>query len=856
MPKIKICTFMAALTMLLVLLGCETNYKYEIDRSANGIVIHQDSILITITVVDESIIHIHKILNDQEASSIPDYVTVLEPQPVAWELIESDEQVTIITDKLKVNVENDGMVNYESIDSKPLLAETNENTFLKNTGQSANSVSQEFTSGDEGLFGLGHYQNGIMNWKNVPVRMQQYNQEIAIPFIVSTNKFGIYWNNYSVTDFNPPDYEIELETIIDEEKNIRKTEFVPKKTGSYSFIIESDSFERRDGKIFLTIDTDTIINYTTTWVPVAFSGQKYLEEGKTYPVVFQNSGSRITGKLLYNEPDYNKTIFSSRSGNAINYYFIHGDNPSTIISKYRKLTGQAPLFPKSAYGFWQCRERYQNQNEILEKAQEYRKRKIPVDNIVQDWYYWPKGTKGPEWDREKYPDPQGMTKTLADLNLKLMVSVWPEVDNTPLLEKYDLFEYKFKTEGNHYLDFYEPKVGRQFYEMLSDSMFKLGVNHIWLDGTEPIRKPHDDEETGVGPFRNVANIYSLLVAEAMYNGRRDEFPEERVFNLTRSAFPGQQRYGSASWSGDVAGTWKQFSEQITGGMNFVMAGVPYWTNDIGGFFRDSKSLNPIYDDQYENPEYIELLTRWFQFGTFNPIFRIHGYRSDTEVWNYGKEFENMARKFIDVRYQLMPYIYSEAWNVTKEGKLLMAPMVYEYPQDKNTWQNKDQFLFGESLLVCNVTNYKQRTKEIYLPKGGWYNFWTGEKIMKSGTVEVNTPLNEIPLFVKAGSILPMGPKIQYATQKTDEPVQIKIYPGKDAQYQLYLDDGESYRYEKGIYSEVLFSYYENNKQLSISTKVDEYVDFKKNPMNLKVEIIGGDNIEEVVFNGDKIEVKL
>lgn len=865
--------------LVFTIIGCEQpKFLHEIKKSENKVTIQLDSSMVQIEIVDTAIIHVRKSSVGDSVRTLPEYVRILEAQNVSWELTEEENQVTISTDAMKVIVNSEGLIEYQTKGGKKLVAETNELTHITQDSLQQHAVSQSFDCGDEALYGLGQFQSGIMNWKNVPIRLHQYNQEIAVPFLVSTNQYGIYWNNYSITDFNIAQNEIEFATKtiaedkeatdspvaktekenvveyateLDAEKNIRETTFTPSKTGKYSFFINGDTGGKMRGEVRLTINNDTILNYATIWVPPYYSAVKELEAGKEYKVVFQNTGSRISGKVFYNEPDYDKTVFSSQVGNAIDYYLVHGENPAEVITEYQKLTGKAPMFAKSSYGFWQCRERYHNQEEILENAQEMRNRKIPFDNIVQDWFYWPEKQKGPEWDRSKYPDPKEMIDELKSLNLKVMVSVWPELDNKRLLEKYDLT----RVRSSRKIDAHDAGVRERFYQVLSDSMFQLGVNSIWLDGTEPAGKPSSDIQTAAGPNDAVYNSYSLLVTKAVYEGRRKEFPNERVFNLTRSAYAGQQRYGATSWSGDVQSTWEQFGEQIPAGLNFVMAGVPYWTHDIGGFFRDSNSLNPIYDDQYTNPEFIELLTRWFQFGTFSPIFRIHGYVSETEIWRYGKEFEETARKFIDVRYQLMPYIYSEARKVTTDGKLLMSPLAYQYPNDKNTWEIKDQAFFGESIMVGFVTEYKQRSKEIYLPVGEWYNFWTNEKILGGVERMVNTPLAGTPMFVKAGSILPVGPKVQYTTQETKEPIRIKVYPGKDATYTLYFDDNESYDYEKGAYSELVFNYSEATKELTVKTGSDKYIDFKNNPMNFIVQLVGIDNEKNVSYEGNELAVK-
>lgn len=860
------------------LMSCTSEFKYKVEKNQNGISIYQDSTIINIDVVNESIIHVNKIKVGSEPTTIPDYVTVLEPQNVSWDVDKSENFITLSTKALKVLIHADGVIEYQTKDDDKLVSESNELTYLNATGEY--NVSQAFEAGDEALYGLGQFQSGIMNWKNVPIRLQQYNQEIAIPFLVSTKGYGIYWHNYSLTDFNQPENEIQFNATvaaeIDKEeeiavvpeggekenvaayaakeakkKNIRETTFTPTKTGEYTFLALSDHNGRMRGEIKVSIDGDDIINYSTIWMPRRYSGKKHLEAGKSYQVVFQNTGAKIPGNLFYNEPDYNKTVFSSTKGNAIDYYLIAGENPGKVISEYQNLTGKAPMFPKSAYGFWQCRERYHNQEELLENAREMRERKIPVDNIVQDWFYWPKGTKGPEWDPAKYPDPDAMVKELTKLNLTLMVSVWPEVKNKPLEEKYGLT----KIESSNYVDIYDKKVAKQFYQALSDSMFHKGVKSIWLDGTEPEGVVNTDVNTAVGPYKEVQNPYSLEVTRAMYEGRREEFPMERVFNLTRSAYAGQQRYGATSWSGDVEASWEQFSEQIAAGLNFTMAGVPYWTHDIGGFFRDSKSINPEFDSQYTNPEYIELLTRWFQFGTFSPIFRIHGYVSETEIWRYNEAFESTARKFIDLRYQLMPYIYSQAWQITNNSRQLMTPLAYHYPNDKNTWGIKDQLFFGESIMVGFVTDYKAREKEMYFPEGEWYNFWTSEKIEGGKTINVKAELDETPMFVKAGTVLPKGPKIQYANERTEKPTSIVVYPGKDAEYRMYLDDGASYNYEKGTYSEIVFSYSEKDRSLTVKKGNGDYFDFSVSPFEFAFLIAGENEVQRFIFSGEDIKVQ-
>ncbi len=874
----KLLTALFALTLMV---GCQGGFSLDVEKRENSVVVHSDDYVIEITVVDEAIIRVTKELVGHETPTVPDYVGLTAPQGVKWNLKKSGGKLTVETSKVKVVVDESGLIEYFTPEGKSYVAESDELTYINKEPKDGFMLSQAFTVGDEALYGLGQYQSGVMNWKHVPLRLEQFNQEVAIPFVVSTNNYGIYWNNYSVTDFNQPQHEIEfteeatlakdvatpkvanpdVENVIQakskikDPKNIRKTTFTPSKSGLYTFMVESAKANRMRGNIRLVIDGDPVINYSTVWVPTIYSGTKELEAGKEYTVEFENSGSKIAGQVFYNEPDYGMTAFTSRGGYRIDYYVVVGENPADVLSLNHKLTGQTPMFSRKSYGFWQCRERYHDQAELLENAREMRKRKVPVDVIVQDWFYWPKKTKGCEWDRAKYPDPAAMAKEVNDLNMNLFVSVWPEVINDPMLKNYDLLGRKLG--GVDHLDFYDPTVGEKYYRMLSDSMFHMGVNSIWLDGTEPNRQPKDEWETGAGlPFRDVANPYSVLVTKAMYEGKRAEFPRERVVNLARSGYTGQQKYGNVVWSGDVASTWEQFHEQISAGLNYTMAGLPYWTHDIGGFFRDSKSMNPTYDNQYTNKEFIELMTRWFQFGTFSPIFRIHGYVSQTEIWRYGAEFEAAARKFIDLRYQLLPYIYSEAWQITQRGHLLMSPLAYYYPQDKNTWGIDDQLFFGESLMVSFPTEYKQRSMDVYLPQGEWYDFWSDYKVEGGRKVSVPTPFDTVPIFVKAGAIVPFGPKLQYATQPTKEPTRIKVYPGADGEYTLYMDDNTSYDYEKGLYTELDMTYCAKSGLFTMSQGEGEYIDFAKKPMRFIVEVAGQSEKHSILFKGEKINLNI
>jgi len=821
--------------------------------------------ILTLTVFSERIIRVTFSGHD----SLPgkkELVVTMNPGKVDWEVKTAKGNIVLQTGAICAKVDTSGTVRFYNKEGEPLLSELPGSRKLTPTlvqNEKAFSPEQSFSCGDEGLYGMGQFQDGLMNWKNVPLRLKQYNQEIMLPYLVSTKGYGLLWDNYSVTKFNPAENELYLTNVLDPKQNKRSTTFTPTQSGVYCFAVESvnPNENRIEGPVLLTIDGDTVIHYNTTWVPDFFSGKKELVAGQPYNIVLTNSNTPVPGKVLYNGPDYNKTVFQSRSGNMVDYYFVNGGDLVGVISSYRELTGQAPLFGKWAYGFWQCKDAYHLQAELLESAKEYRRRQIPVDNIVQNAGYYPLKTWGSEWDRSRFPDPNDMIRNLKDMNFHFMVSVWPILRNQGLEKKYDLGkDSKYNDFG--FLAFYNPRVRESFYKMVKDSMYSLGVNSIWLDATEPELYPLNTK-TVLGSYDNYALTYSLAVTRSVYEGHRKDFPDDRVFNLTRSGFCGQQRYAAACWSGDVKATWEQLSEQIPAGLNFCMAGLPYWTTDIGSYFRECNGYDLTLENQYTNPVFRELLSRWFEYGTFCPIFRIHGKQSNTEVWNYGKDFESLAREFINIRYQLMPYIYSLAWQVTDKGSIMMKPLVYDYPQDKNTWDIRDQFLFGSAIMVNPVINYKARSRNIYFSSGYWYNFWTGEKVSGGKSVTVSAPLNQEPIFIKSGSIIPVGPKVQFAMQDVKTPLKIFVYPGADGSFELYEDEGETYHYEQGAYSEILMNWDDQTRTLTLGERKGTFKGML-NKREFKVILMDGKNGKmldqndgvAISYKGTKQTVKL
>ena len=520
-------------------------------------------------------------------------------------------------------------------------------------------------------------------------------------------------------------------------------------------------------------------------------------------------------------------LFVLKPVRAVDYYFIYGPEPSQVIAQYREFTGAAPLLPRWAYGFWQCRERYSSQQQILDTAAEFRKRKIPVDVLVQDWQYWGKyGWNAMRFDESEYPDPAAMMSTLHRQNLHMVISVWPkfgvETGVNREMEKAHLLltsvastgEPGETKESENWADLFNPKAQKAFWSDIDRNLFESGLDGWWLDASEPEGDPLKGDETFVGPGVTVRNAYPLFETSAVYQGQRAVSQDKRVVILSRSAYTGQQRNGSISWSGDITGDWDTFRRQIPAGLSFGMSGFPYWTTDIGGFFRPA--------DQYTSADYHELLIRWFQYGAFCPIFRIHGYHSETEIWKYGPQVEKILTQYDDLRYRLLPYIYSSAWGTTDRDEIPMRALPYVYPADLSVRDVSDQFMFGDSLLVNPVTERHANTRKVVLPAGNdWVDFWTGQTHPGGQTISADAPIDRMPIFVKEGSIVPMGPVVQSAAAEED-PLEFRIYSGKNADFQLYEDSGDGYAYEKGARATIQFHWDDRRNVLSIEGRVGAF----------------------------------
>jgi alpha-D-xyloside xylohydrolase len=528
-------------------------------------------------------------------------------------------------------------------------------------------------------------------------------------------------------------------------------------------------------------------------------------------------------------------------GNQIDYYFIKGNNLDQVISGYREITGKAPIMPKWAMGLWQSRERYKTQNELLSVVEEFRKRKIPLDNIVLDWQYWKIDQWGShEFDSARFPDPTGMVNKLHnDLHTRIMISVWAKyyvgTKNYKIMNDKG-FLYKKNVEKNQkdwigyvstFYDPFNPEARKLFWSQINENLFSKGFDAWWLDSSEPDMQSNlsmDDRKalmnpTALGPATQYFNAFPLVNAEGVYKGQREVNPNQRVFILTRSGFPGLQHYAAATWSGDIGTRWEEMKRQIPAGINFCLSGIPYWTMDIGGFSVERRYEKATGKDL---DEWRELNARWTQFGSFVPLFRVHGQFPYREMFNIAPASHPAYQTMLwydKFRYRLMPYIYSLAGKTYHEDYTIMRALVMDFANDVAVQNIGDQYMFGPALMICPVYEYKATNRKVYLPStGGWYDLYTGKHLNGGQNINADAPLSKIPVFVKEGSILPFGPEIQYSDEKPADPVTLYVYTGKDAQFTLYEDENINYDYEKGMFSNIPISYNEQSKTLIIGNR--------------------------------------
>ena len=711
---------------------------------------------------------------------------------------------------------------------------------------------------DEFLYGLGQFQDGYLNVRGLTRRLTQVNTQISVPFILSSKGYGILWNNYGLTDFNPADHNVKMDRaeakgeeitldVTSTEGNRRETRRTNDfkatidiaEDGQYAILLDvGQKMARRHD---LSIDGKNVINLINAWLPPTTSIIVDLKAGKHEFTAELERGDNPT--ICYRKVD-DRTVFSSPVAECVDYTIFTGD-ADDIIASYRKVTGEVPLMPSWAFGYIHCRERFHSQEELLSTARRFREEQIPIDLIVQDWQYWGRyGWNAMRFDEEHYPDPAKMVSDLHDMDMKLMISVWSKMDPNSEVGRIAQERGHF-IPNTTWIDFFDEDASSFYWSNFRDRLLKpYGIDAWWQDATEPENDDLDGRKIlkNTVPGELYRNVYPVMVSKTIFEGLAKDDPERRPMIFTRSGFSGVQRYGAVLWSGDVGNDWKTLRYQISSGLGFVATGLPWWTYDAGGFFRPY--------DQYSNEDYIERMIRWIQVGTFLPMMRVHGYMSNTEPWQYGPEAQRIITEQIRLRYRLLPYIYSEASRVTTEGYTLMRPLIFDFPDDTDALKQDNEYMFGQSLLVCPVTEKGVSQWKVYLPEneGGWYDFRTGRKY-GNGWYEVPVTIEDIPVFAKAGSILPLGPVKQHAAEKSDEPLTINVYPGADACFNLFEDDGLSV---DGSSSTIPFTWDDSSRTLTIGKRQGSFEGMEET-RTFNIAIAGTE--KSIRYDGRKVTVR-
>ena len=628
-------------------------------------------------------------------------------------------------------------------------------------------------------------------------------------------------------------------------------------TGEYQFILYYAGYTT------VKVGGETVVpeRWRTAWNPNAYKFSVHLQAGEKTPLKVEwkpDGDVSYCGLRAYDVVDpaqQAKHQWWSEMTKQMDWYFIAGDDMDEVISGYRTLTGKAPVMPKWAMGYWQSRERYKTSTEMIEALQGFRQRNIPIDNIVMDWSHWEEDAWGShEFDPARFPDPKAMVDSIHDLGGRMMISVWPKfyVETEHYKEFNDKgWMYNKANEdgvrdwiGQGYLygfyDAYAPGARELFWQQMYEHYYPLGIDAWWMDASEPNVRDCTPIEyrkllcgpTAMGTSDEYFNAYSIVNADAIYNGQRSVNPNQRVFLLTRSGFAGLQRYSTATWSGDIGTRWEDMRAQMTAGINFSMSGIPFWGMDNGGFCvekryeRAQKEFNKSGNENADLREWRELQARWHQFGCFAPLYRTHGQWPTREVWNIAPEGHPAYESIVyyhKLRYRLMPYLYSMAGWVNQHHYTIMRGLAMDFAGDSNVNNIGDQWMFGPSLMACPVGYYEHRNREVYFPKQcGWYNLYDGVFVGGGQVKSVEAPYGRIPVFVPEGSIIPFGPSLQWSDEKQPELIDLYVYAGKDGHFQLYEDENTNYNYEKGKFATIDINYDDARRTLTIGERKGEF----------------------------------
>ncbi len=871
--------------------------------------------LVRLEVMGEKLIHVsatpERKFADQESLVI---IPVTGKTPFAVE--QDGDTVSVVTSAVKACVlASTGEVWFSDLEDNVILEEQKGGGKcfepVEVEGTHGYSFRQVFESPeDEAFYGLGQHQADEFNYKGKNEQLFQYNTKVSVPFVVSNKGYGVLMDSYSMMRFgNPEDYRqlgdvfklydkngkegcltgtyvpFRGETLVREEPMIYFEHLVAPEmarvvnlpedfqfygskvtyegeleasvTGDYQFSLYYAGYTT------VTLGNEEVVpeRWRTAWNPNAYKFTVHLEAGVKTPLRIDwvpDGAVSYCGLRVYDVIDpveQAKHQWWSEMTKQMDWYFIAGDDMDEVISGYRTLTGKAQIMPKWAMGYWQSRERYKTSTEMIEALEGFRKRNIPIDNIVMDWSHWREDDwGGHEFDPARFPDPKAMVDSIHDMNGRMMISVWPKfyVDT----EHYKEFDEKgwMYTKayedgirdwiGRGYLygfyDAYHPEARELFWNQMYEHYYPLGIDAWWMDASEPNVRDCTDMDyrkalcgpTALGSSTEFFNAYALVNADAIYNGQRGVDPDKRVFLLTRSGFAGLQRYSTATWSGDIATRWEDMKAQISAGLNFAVSGIPYWTMDIGGFCVENRYVagqeifNRTGKENADYKEWRELNTRWFQFGAFCPLYRAHGQYPFREPWEIAPEghpaYESIVY-YSQLRYRLMPYIYSLAGMTYFDDYTIMRPLVMDFMADTNVLNIGDTYMFGPAFMAAPVYEYGARTRDVYFPEcEGWYDFYTN-RFMEAGVHKtVDAPYDRMPLYVRAGSIVPVGPDMQWSDEKPAEVIDLYVYQGADGRFTLYEDENVNYNYEKGAYSMIGFTYSEADRTLTIAERKGEF----------------------------------
>jgi len=876
-------------------------------KTANGIIVRPDAPFngnakeVQLTVISDNIIRVTASADKNVALDKSLMVVTSASNSVRWAVTNTKGFVSLKTFRLVATVNlQTGAVTFLDAGGKKLLAEKELGRSLQPQafdGRPLYSIRQDFTtSADDAWYGLGQHQDDLMNYKGYQVQLFQNNTEVAVPFLISKKNYGILWDNYSITKvgdvrpyqpltalqvFSKTGEQGWLTASYSNNKNNPSNVVVQRAESSvnYEFLNDSKLFLPKEfkpengvatweGSLASELDgvhkfRFTYAGYAKVWIDGKLVLDRWrqawnpgsaildvaMQKGKKHAFKVEwipNGGeSYLSFKWLppLTKEEENSFSFSSEAGKALDYYFVHGQNMDEVIAGYRKLTGKAVMLPQWAFGKWQSRERYKTQKEVLDAVDEFRKRRIPLDNIVLDWSYWREAEWGSQdFDEKRFSNPDSMIGVLHNkYNTRFMISVWPKFyEGITTYKEFDKNNWLYKrnvadrqrdwiAQGyvSTFYDAFNENAQKGFWNLINEKLYKKGVDAWWMDASEPDilsnvtpqKRKEQMTPTAIGPAAQYLNAYPLQNAKGIYEGQRASNPNDRVFILTRSAYGGLQRYASVTWSGDIASRWHDMKAQISAGVNFSLSGLPYWTMDIGGFAVEQRFERP---NEKDLDEWRELQTRWYQFGAFVPLFRVHGQFPFREIYNIAPETHPAYQSMLyydKLRYRLLPYVYSLAGHAYHNDATMMRGLVMDFPADTGVVNLGDQYLFGPSLLVNPVYTYGQRTREVYLPKSaGWYNFYNGQYHNGGRRITAEAAYERMPLFVRAGSIVPLGPELQYTSEKPADEITLFVYAGADGSFTLYEDEGTNYNYEKGAFATIPIQYNNATKTLIIGDR--------------------------------------